>query len=91
LAAEETLAVAAMAMATTMATTMMAMVTATMTRMMTGAVAAARRHRQPLTAWCGAGIRRLEAAEMGIKRKWEQCRYDRLNFFIRKTVTWVYF
>ncbi len=32
-----------------------------------------------------------ETAEMGIKRKWEQCGYARLKFVISKIVTWVYF
>ena len=47
--------------------------------------------RQLPTAWCGAGIRRPEAAEMGIKRKREQCGYDRWKFVFSKIVTRVYF
>jgi len=43
------------------------------------------------TAWCVAGIRWPEAAEMGIKRKWEWCGYDRWKFLFSKIVTWVYF
>ncbi len=78
-------------MGMTMATTMMATVTVTMTMTMTMALAMAGGQRQPLTAWCGAGIRRPEAAEMGIKQKWEQCGYDRLKILISTIVTWVYF
>ncbi len=80
-----------MATATTMATTMMATVIATITTTMMAAAAAAGGRRQPLMAWCGAGIRRPEAAEMGIKQKWGQCGYDRLKFLISKIVRWVYF
>jgi hypothetical protein len=58
---------------------------------MTMMAAAARGQRQPLTAWCGAGVRRPEVAEMGIKQKWEQCGYDKLKFLFSKIVTWVYF
>ena len=32
-----------------------------------------------------------EAAEMGIKQKWEQCGYDRWKFLYRKIVTWIAF
>ncbi len=78
-------------MAMTMATTMMASVTATMMTTMRGAAAAAGGQWQPLTAWCGARIRWPEAAESGIKWKWEQCGYDRLKILIIKIVTWVYF
>ncbi len=35
-------------------------------------------------------IRWLEAAESGIKRKWEQCGYDRLKILISNIVSWVY-
>ena len=35
---------------------------------------------QPPMAWCAAGARQPEAAKMEIKRKWEQCGYDRQNF-----------
>jgi hypothetical protein len=87
LAAKEMLLAAVTATATTMATTMMATVTAAMTTTMTGA----RGRWQPLTAWCGAGIWWLEAAEMGIKQKWEQCGYDKHKFLSSKIVTWVYF
>jgi hypothetical protein len=60
--------------------------------MMTTMMAAvARERQQPLTAWCGAGIRQPEAAEIGIKQKWEQCGYDKLKFLFSKIVTWVYF
>jgi hypothetical protein len=45
---------------------------------------------QPLTAWCEAGVRQPEVAEMGIKRKWEQCGYDKRKFLFSKIVTWVY-
>ncbi len=82
---------AAMATVTTMVTMMMGMVTATITTTMTVAAAAAEGQKQPLTAWCGAGLRQPEVEEMGIKRKWEQCGYDRLKFLISKIVTWVYF
>jgi hypothetical protein len=75
----------------TVATTIMATMTATMTTTMTAAAAAAGGQWQMLTLWCGAGIRRPEAAEMGIKQKWKQCGYDRLKFLISKIVTWVYF
>jgi hypothetical protein len=83
---------AAVAMATmmTIATTMMAMVTAAMVTMMTAAAAAGGQW-QPLTAWCGAGVMQPEAAEMGIKQKWEQCGYDKQKFLISKIVMWVYF
>jgi hypothetical protein len=47
--------------------------------------------RQVSTSWCGAGGRRPELAEMGIKRKWEQCGYDRQKFLFSKIVAWVYF
>jgi hypothetical protein len=82
LAAGETLAAAAMATATTMAMTMMAMVKVGMMTTMT-AVAATGGQWQPLMAWCGAGGMRSEAAEMGIKQKWEQSGYDKQKIFIR--------
>jgi hypothetical protein len=53
--------------------------------------AAAGGHWQPLMAWCGAGVRRPEAAEMGIKWKWEQCGYDKWKFLFSKVVRRVYF
>ncbi len=46
---------------------------------------------QPPMAWCGAGIRRPEVAEMGIKQKQEQCGYDRWKFLFSKIFTRVYF
>jgi hypothetical protein len=45
--------------------------------------AAARGQRQPLTAWCGAGVRQPEAVEMEIKQKWEQCN-DKWKFYLVK-------
>jgi hypothetical protein len=54
-------------------------------------VVAAGGRRQPLTAWCGAGVRQPEAAEMGKKQKWEQCGYDKWKFLFNNIVTWVYF
>jgi hypothetical protein len=52
--------------------------------MMTMTVAAAGGQWQPLTAWCGAGVRQLEAAETGIKRKWEQYGYDKQKKYLVK-------
>jgi hypothetical protein len=54
-------------------------------------VAAAGRQQQPLMAWCGAGVRLPEVAEMGIKQKWEQCGYDKQKYLFSIIVMWVYF
>ena len=42
--------------------------------------------RQLPGAWCGAGVRQPEAAEMVIKQKWEQCGYDGWKFLFSKIV-----
>jgi hypothetical protein len=60
-----------------------------MTTMMT--VVAARGQQQPLTAWCGAGIRWPEVAETGMKQKWEQCGYDNQNCYLVKLLPWFIF
>jgi hypothetical protein len=58
---------------------------------MTMMAAAAGGQQQLLTAWCGAGVRWPEVAEMGIKRKWEQCGYDKRKFVFSIFVTWIIF
>ena len=42
------------------------------------------RQRQPSTAWYGGNVRQPEAAEVGIKQKWEQCGYDRWKIYLVK-------